>query len=272
MSTRTFICFSHRHSEWADNILMASAASRLLKAAWVQGLQKRVQTLFSRKYLLLTNTTITIGLSCTGDLLQQNYEMFRKRQSAWNPTRSRNVCISGSVIGPTCHFWYQLLDRVLPGKTIKIVCKKVFLDQIIFSPINISMFLIVMGIVESASIKSIWKDLREKGLQLLKAEWIVWPPAQLVNFTFISPRYRVLYDNTVSLGFDYYYSYVKFHDASQEEEREEEEVSRMQEPNTLKLLLGSSHHLGATCYQLKEQREVEKQFRQSSKCHSEFDL
>ena len=247
---------------------LARVTTKLGKAIWIQNIQDRVRTLFSSKYLLLTNTTITIGLSGTGDLLQQNYEMFRKRQSVWDRTRTRNICLSGSVVGPTCHFWYKLLDRVFPGKTIKIVCKKVLVDQVIFSPINISMFLIIMGIVESASMKSVLKDLREKGLQLLKAEWIVWPPAQMVNFMFVSPKYRVLYDNSVSLGFDYYYSYVKFHDSdSDDEEDKKDPPKRLSELDKF----GWSHHLGATCYQLKEQKRILRQLRASSKCHSEFD-
>ena len=48
-----------------------------------------------------------------------------------------------------------------------------------------------------------------KGTTLFTAEALIWPPAQYVNFLFLPTRFRVLYDNTVSLGFDCYYSYVK---------------------------------------------------------------
>lgn len=36
----------------------------------------------------------------------------------------------------------------------------------------------------------------------------VWPVAQFVQFQFLPHRYRVLYDNTISLGYDVYTSYV----------------------------------------------------------------
>ena len=190
--------------------------------------------------------------------MQQNYEMFRKRQSSWDPLRTRNICVTGSVVGPTCHYWYMLLDRLLPGRTLKMVGKKIFLDQMIFSPINISIFLVVLGFLEGATLKSVAIDLRDKGLQLLKAEWIIWPPAQFINFLFLPTRYRVLYDNTVSLGFDYYYSYVKFRQGKDCEHKQEK-------------LVVPSHHFGATCLQIQEQNNIKQHFRQSSKCLSEFD-
>ena len=43
----------------------------------------------------------------------------------------------GLTSGFLCHFWYNFLDRMYPGKGIKIVFKKIISDQIIFSPICI---------------------------------------------------------------------------------------------------------------------------------------
>ncbi len=88
--------------------------------------------------------------------------------------------------------------------------KKILVDQVIFSPVNISMFLVIMGWQEGMKTKEIVEDLKDKGKDLLVAEWIIWPPAQMINFFLLPTRFRVLYDNTISLGFDYYYSYVKY--------------------------------------------------------------
>ena len=41
------------------------------------------------------------------------------------------------------------------------------------------------------------------------AEWLLWPPAQFVNFYFLPTRYRVAYDNLISLIYDVYTSHVK---------------------------------------------------------------
>ena len=47
------------------------------------------------------------------------------------------------------------------------------------------------------------------GTQLYLAEWFIWPPAQFVNFYFLPTRFRVIYDNAISLGYDMYTSHVK---------------------------------------------------------------
>lgn len=41
-------------------------------------------------------------------------------------------------------------------------------------------------------------------------EWLIWPPMQLINFALLPLRYRILFDNVVSLGFDIYSPYVKY--------------------------------------------------------------
>ena len=181
----------------------------LHKYAAFRFVQGKTRLLFS-KYLLLTNTVITVSLSGTGDALQQYYEKLQKRQKHWHPVRTSHVCWTGAVIGPMCHYWYCFLEDILPGRTIIPVVKKLFLDQVLFTPVYISVFLVMLSCFERATFAEMTRDLRHKGTVLLKADWIVWPPAQLVNFSLLPVQFRVLYDNAVSLGFDCYYSHVKY--------------------------------------------------------------
>ena len=188
---------------------MATLNIVLQKLAAFRFVQGKTRLLFT-KYLLLTNTVITVSLSGTGDALQQYYEKVQKRQKHWNPVRTRHVCWTGAVIGPMCHFWYRYLEEILPGRTIMPVVKKLFLDQVVFTPVYISVFLVMLGCFERATFGEMMHDLQHKGVVLLKADWIIWPPAQMVNFCLLPVQYRVLYDNTISLGFDCYYSHVKY--------------------------------------------------------------
>ena len=60
------------------------------------------------------------------------------------------------------------------------------------------------------------KDTKELGTQLWLSEWFIWPPAQFVNFYFLPTKYRVIYDNLVSLFYDWYTSHLKHNRASVE--------------------------------------------------------
>jgi len=100
------------------------------------------------------------------------------------------------------------LDSRLPGRTFRIVVKKVLVDQMIASPIVISLFFVTLGLMRRESMNETMIEIREKFLRLYKAEWVVWPTAQIVNFWVLPLKYRVLYDNTISLGYDIYTSMV----------------------------------------------------------------
>jgi len=78
------------------------------------------------------------------------------------------------------------------------------------------------AVFEGKAARQILQDTLHLGARLWLAEWFIWPPAQFVNFYFLPTRcqaslafcnllcrYRVLYDNIVSLGYDWYTSRLK---------------------------------------------------------------
>lgn len=58
------------------------------------------------------------------------------------------MSVAGLTVGVFCHHWYLFLDNKLPGRTIKLVMKKVLVDQTIASPIVIMIFFITLGILK----------------------------------------------------------------------------------------------------------------------------
>lgn len=167
------------------------------------------RTAFSPKYLLYTNVGISITLSSLGDTLEQQYELLTDQLEERSAVRTAHMALSGGTVGVVCHYWYQWLDRRIPGRSLQIVCKKVLLDQFICSPVVISTFFITLGLLERSSREEMLAEIKDKAVRLYVAEWVVWPPAQVLNFYVLPSRYRVLYDNTISLGYDVYTSKVK---------------------------------------------------------------
>ncbi|CAO1437976.1 unnamed protein product [Diamesa tonsa] len=170
--------------------------------------QRLIKKSFSEKYLLLTNCAISISLSSVGDCIEQQYEIYKKEQDQFDKRRNFNMATSGMVVGVFCHHWYKILDRRMPGRTFQNVIKKVLIDQAIASPIVIFLFFATLGVMRKESIQETAQEIKNKALRLYTAEWIVWPPAQIINFYLLPNKYRVLYDNTISLGYDVYTSAV----------------------------------------------------------------
>jgi protein Mpv17 len=119
------------------------------------------------------------------------------------------MAVSGMSIGIVCHYWYNFLDAKMSGRTIGIVLKKLILDQLICSPLCISTFFLTLAIMENSSLAELKHEIQTKALKLYVAEWVIWPPAQMINFYFLPTRYRVLYDSMISFGYDMYTSHVK---------------------------------------------------------------
>jgi len=180
------------------------------------GLAGRV---FHRHQLLISNCGVSVALSGLGDYLQQRWETRKQHVSvsgvARTPTinwrRTANMSTSfGLTAGLLCHHWYHVLDRLLPGRSLRTVVAKIAWDQVLFSPVCIAACISVSGAVfEGKAARQILQDTLHLGARLWLAEWFIWPPAQFVNFYFLPTRYRVLYDNIVSLGYDWYTSRLK---------------------------------------------------------------
>ncbi|XP_059053762.1 mpv17-like protein 2 isoform X2 [Achroia grisella] len=171
--------------------------------------KRLMKVAFSDNYLFYTNVTISMGLSSLGDIFEQKYEIYIKQQEKFDGIRTLHMAFSGIAVGVLCHNWYKILDKFIVGKSLGMVSKKLFLDQIVFSPIMIVTFFGSLALFEENPLENFKEEVKDKFVTLYRAEWMVWPPAQVINFYFLPTRYRVLYDNTISLGYDVYTSQVK---------------------------------------------------------------
>ncbi|XP_013190880.2 mpv17-like protein 2 [Amyelois transitella] len=179
------------------------------------GCFKRLHNLlFSNKYLLYTNVSISVSLSALGDCIEQKYELYTGQQANYDYKRTIHMGFSGAAVGVLCHNWYKVLDRFIVGKTTSMVVKKLVLDQLIFSPVMIMTFFGSLALFEENPLENFRDEVTDKFVTLYRAEWMVWPPAQIINFYFLPTKYRVLYDNFISLGYDVYTSQVKHNKSS----------------------------------------------------------
>lgn len=174
---------------------------------------------FSRKYLFYTNVTLSSAISLCGDLVEQSYEYHMQEIDQYDFVRTAHMAFSGTVAGVICHNWYIFLDKIIVGRSFDMIFKKLMLDQFICSPVIILSFFATVAIFEDNPLENFNEEVKEKFWTLYKAEWVVWPPAQIINFYFLPTKYRVLYDNTISLCYDVYTSHVKHAKPVKEEKK-----------------------------------------------------
>ncbi|XP_043786263.1 mpv17-like protein 2 [Apis laboriosa] len=189
------------------------------------------------KYLLVTNTVSCGLMMAIADIIQQRNEYLKKYKYLPNGTyvmaaspdieqkfhnlkisdiymhdyvRTKNMMIVGLFQGPFHHWFYMILEKVLPGKNAVSVIKKTCLDQIIASPICLGIFFIGLGFLEHHNMKEIHEEMKVKLYDTWKVDCCFWPPTQCVNFFFIPLRYRVLYTNFMTMIYDIFLSYMKY--------------------------------------------------------------
>lgn len=110
-----------------------------------------------------------------------------------------------AIFGPAATQWYKLLTRINVGGKATTTVARVLADQSIFATGNLAVFLSSMAYMEGANPK---ERLRDKYVEILKKNWLVWPAVQAVNFTYVPLHHRVLVVNLVSLGWNSYLSWA----------------------------------------------------------------
>uniref|UniRef100_A0A8P4GIB6 Mpv17-like protein 2 n=1 Tax=Dicentrarchus labrax TaxID=13489 RepID=A0A8P4GIB6_DICLA len=176
------------------------------------------RSLFDDQFLLVTNTLTGGSLLAMGDVVQQSWEIHKEQSKVLDWKRIGYTFVMGCSTGPLLHHWYGRLDSAYAGRAMNTVVKKVLADQLIISPIIGIWYFIGMGLMEGDTLAEGWKDFKGKFWEYYKADCCVWPPVQMFNFYYVSPKYRVMYINVISLGWDVFLSYLK-HRVSQPHRR-----------------------------------------------------
>lgn len=181
-----------------------------------------------RKRPILTKAATGVVGSLIGDGVAQYSSSRSVSRSSNGPmfsydaARAARLCGYSAVIGsPIGHYWFQFLDKfIFPnamGHPMTAVVKTL-LDQVIMAPAGIGLFFCAMSMLEGNSLQEAWASTKQKFAPTLKANYLLWPAANLVNFAFVPPAQRILYCNVVYIFWASYLSAMASKKGSSEDE------------------------------------------------------
>ncbi|XP_054837364.1 protein Mpv17 [Eublepharis macularius] len=142
-----------------------------------------------------------------GDVISQQL-VERRGLAGHNGQRTLKMMTVGfCFVGPVIGGWYQVLDRLVTGRTKAAALQKMLLDQGGFAPCFLGCFLAVVGMLNGLSVEENWSKIKRDYKDTLITNYYIWPAVQVVNFYFIPLNYRLAVVQCVAIVFNSYLSW-----------------------------------------------------------------
>jgi len=181
------------------------------------------------KYPYVTNAITGFTLAVVGDITCQFYEhkylshksnknidnknstIYSNRFDMFvNYNRSLEMgAIRAVVIVPFIMFWYPFLTKINPGKSLSNVVGRVIIDQLIGSPIVISLVFMSNGCIHGNIFESIDK-IKTQGLIVWYTGLRYWPVVHCFNFGLVPLQHQALFAHFASIYWNAILSYYTY--------------------------------------------------------------
>ncbi|KAI5926276.1 hypothetical protein F4810DRAFT_656228 [Camillea tinctor] len=125
----------------------------------------------------------------------------------------------GFGMAPVQFKWFSFLSRAFPitkASAFAPAMKRVAFDQLIFAPFGIACFFTVMTIAEGGGRRAVTHKLRDMYIPTLKANFMVWPAVQIINFRLMPVQFQLPFVSTIGIAWT---AYLSLSNASEEPEQ-----------------------------------------------------
>ncbi|KAM3319403.1 protein sym-1 isoform X1 [Capsicum chacoense] len=156
------------------------------------------------KYPVWTKAITSALLTLFGDLICQ---LWIDQVASVDVKRTFLFTFLGfALVGPTLHFWYLYLSRLITTPGVTGTLMRLVLDQFLFAPIFVGVFLSSLVTLEGRPSQVIPK-LQQEWFSSVLANWQLWIPFQFINFRFVPQQFQVLAANFIALVWNVILSY-----------------------------------------------------------------
>ncbi|KAI6232523.1 Mpv17-like protein [Aphelenchoides besseyi] len=154
-------------------------------------------------------TTQALSAGCIGILGDATCQFLVDRRTIrdYDPIRGlRFFVLPTFYIAPILSQWFKVLDRI-PGNTRFSPLKRVMVDQLFFAPPFSASIIFNLHLLQGYSISQSWNKLREHFFDIYKRSILYWPFVQILNFSVVPLRYRVIVVQVAALVWNAFLSF-----------------------------------------------------------------
>jgi len=115
----------------------------------------------------------------------------------------------GFFMAPIQLKWFTILEKWFPvtkASAFGPALKRVACDQLIFAPAGLVVFFTAMTVAEGGGRRAIAHKMRDMYLPTLKANYMVWPAVQIINFRLMPIQLQVPFVSSVGIAWTAYLS------------------------------------------------------------------
>ncbi|KAL2553387.1 protein sym-1 [Forsythia ovata] len=156
------------------------------------------------EYPVMTKAVTSAFLTLVGDLICQ---LVIDQVPSLDLKRTSIFTLLGLVlVGPTLHFWYLYLSKLITKPGASGALLRLLLDQFLFAPTFIGVFLSTLVTLEGKP-SNVVPKLQQEWFSSVLVNWQLWIPFQFLNFRFVPQQFQVLAANFVALIWNVILSY-----------------------------------------------------------------
>ncbi|KAF8406226.1 hypothetical protein HHK36_008311 [Tetracentron sinense] len=111
------------------------------------------------------------------------------------------------ILGPSLHFWFNFISRVLPKRDILTTFKKIFVGQTVYGPVMTTVFFSMNAGAQGENGADIVARLKRDMLPTMLSGLMYWPACDFVTFKFIPVHLQPLVSNSFSYLWTIYMTY-----------------------------------------------------------------
>ncbi|KAH9755750.1 peroxisomal membrane 22 kda family protein [Citrus sinensis] len=111
------------------------------------------------------------------------------------------------ILGPSQHYWFNFLSRILPKRDALTTLKKIFMGQAIYGPLTTTIFFSYNAALQGETTGEIVARLKRDLLPTMGRNLVYWPICDFITFKFIPVHLQPLVNSSFAYVWTIYLTY-----------------------------------------------------------------